>query len=281
MSDPAENTTHMTPAPEAPTLALASVHQPRRGLRDRFRRRRASAVAPTGNPNPVPLTLAPEPEPEKIPVPAPRGYVPEPAAPDVTDHAERTSMWTSRDAAAAAKKGLEAQNLWSNARKSLETKLPQEHALTQALRTLRRDEAELRTESARLKAESEAAEREEKAALRSQARSYLHAADANRSEAITVERDRNELTMEIDLLPQKVFDELQVVIRYFFYEHELDAASDPERLGVFRTTLAQGDHSELDFEQQFRKLQIPLRHEVEAMIAERRRRLDELSEGSQ
>jgi hypothetical protein len=281
MSDPAEHSTHMVPPPGAPPLALAPAPRSRRSLRGFFRRHPAPAAA-AAIPNPVPLTLAPAPapasDPEEIAVPAGRGYVPEPAAPDVTDNAERTSMWTARDAAAAAKKGLEAQNAWMNARASLETLLPQEHAVAEALRTLRQDEAQRRAEAARLTAEHESAGPEEKAALLSQARSYLIAADAIRNEAITVERNRNELTMQIDLLPQKVFDEMQAIIRYFFYEYELDSAADPERRGVFRTPLAQSDHSELDFEQQFRKLQIPLQHEVEAMIAEHRRRLggDEL-----
>jgi len=279
----------LIPFPPAPPLALApppATSARRRGLRGLFglrgkaQTRPAPAALPAAVPPAPELALAPRvparspappSESEDVTTPAPRGYVRNPPAPDVTEAAERTGVWSARNAAAAAKKGLEAQNAWGKARESLQSLIPEEHAATQVLTALRQQEAELRTQAGRLMAEYDAAPDESKTPLRSQARSLLMAAEVAQREAVPVERKRNELTVRIDSTPRRVYDETKIIIRYFWYEVETDAMAAAEEEGVYRTTVAQGNYSQLDFEEQFRKMHIPLSAEIEAMIAEMRR----------
>lgn len=277
------------PFPASPPLALApppAAPARRRGLRGFFRRRQNAATYPMQTTLSAAATPAPElaiartvparppapaSEPEAVATPAPRGYVRNPAAPDVTDAAERTGVWSSRNAAAAAKKGLEAQNAWANARESLHTLIPEERAATRVLTALGERETELRTQAELLLAESDAAPDESKAPLRSQARSFLAAAQVAQREAVPVERKRNELTVRIDSTPQRVYDETQIIIRYFWLEVETDAMAAAEEEGVYRTTEEQGYYAQLDFEEQFRRMHIPLPAEIETMIADMRR----------
>jgi hypothetical protein len=209
-----------------------------------------------------------------IAAPAPKSYGRDEPAIDVDEHRSRTTLYTVEDAIDAAAAKLRCLNAWIRMRKRLfegdpnavdptdrKPLLARERFGAQKLAQLTHAAGAAR-EAAEQVPEIDAGDR--KAAKRR--RDTVRDANQLAHRAMEIEYRLNLITHEIDTAAQHVYDELAVILGYFWLEYERRAKENEETGGKWRTREAASEHSEIEFAEHFGAPQVPSVEEINELI---------------
>lgn len=210
--------------------------------------------------------------PPEIATPAPPGVETPVAAGDVTEDLNR-SLWTDvRDAEDAELTILRAMNVWLVAYQRLtEGWLVEEVRLMLASQTAREKAqrafavADERTVAFKVETDPKAARR-----LRHDAILARRIGQKLEARAQRIETRAREVTSMIDSTPLRVRDEISVVIANFWLNFHRRAIGKHNLKGTYETPEARVAASKVDFQERFRKIDVPSAKAIAGLIAEHR-----------